>query len=109
MPRFFDPLLKLLLHSTERDLLAQIQYLKAENRVLRDKLPKVVKLSMVERSRLLYFGCVLRWSVLCQLITIVSPRTFEGGLSRPGNAHGATENASRRSDVPPHPSIFGSL
>ena len=76
MPRFFDPLLKLLVHSSERELLAQLQYLKTENRILRSKLPKVVKLSPVERSRLLNFGCVLRWSVLCQLITIVTPRTF---------------------------------
>ena len=76
MPRFFDPMLKLLFHSTERELLAQIQYLKTENRILRGKLPKVVKLSSIERTRLLRFGWMLRWSVLCQLITIVSPRTF---------------------------------
>lgn len=59
MPRFFDPMLKLLFHSTKRELLAQIQYLKTENRILRSKLPKVVKLSPVERTRLLRFGWML--------------------------------------------------
>ena len=76
MPRYFDPLLKLLVGCREQQLLAQIQFLKAENRILRSKLPKCVPVTVQERSRLLHFGNTLRWSVLKDVISIVSPWTF---------------------------------
>ena len=76
MPRFFDPLLKLLMRSTDQELLAQIQFLKAENRILRQRLPKVIRLSHAERLRLLALGVLLRWSVLKETISVVHPSTF---------------------------------
>ncbi len=40
MARFFHPLLRVLASATHRELAAQVSYLKAENDVLRSKLPK---------------------------------------------------------------------
>ena len=76
MPRYFDPLLRLLATSADQQLVAQIQFLKAENRILRSKLPKTVTLSHIERMRLLALGRKLRWSVLRELISVVHPNTF---------------------------------
>jgi hypothetical protein len=42
MPRLFHPLLLILANATHRELAAQVQYLKAENAVLRSKLPRRV-------------------------------------------------------------------
>jgi len=39
MPRFFPPLFKTLLGASERQLMDRIQFLKAENEVLRNRLP----------------------------------------------------------------------
>jgi putative transposase len=75
MPRFFRPLLLLIARLTDRELAAVIQYLKAENDILRSKLPKVVQVTPQERQRLLKFGRPLG-SAIKHLITIVSPRTF---------------------------------
>ena len=76
MPRFFDPLLRLLGCSDEQELLALVQFLKTENRMLRQRLPKCIFATAIERRRLLRFGSVLRWSVIQQSISIVTPRTF---------------------------------
>ena len=38
MPRFFHPILKLLAASTHRELQQQLQFLKAENKILRSRL-----------------------------------------------------------------------
>ena len=39
MPRFFPPLFKTLLGASERQLVDRIQFLKAENEILRNRLP----------------------------------------------------------------------
>jgi putative transposase len=56
MKRFVHPLLMLLAHATEKELVQIIEYLKAENRILRNKLPKRIEVTPAERSRLLELG-----------------------------------------------------
>lgn len=50
MVRFFHPLLTLLASSTHQELVAQIQYLKAENEILRSRLPRRVIATRAERA-----------------------------------------------------------
>jgi len=57
------------------ELARQVQYLKAENEILRSKLPKRVTVTPVERRRLLKLGRRIG-PALKHLITIVTYRTF---------------------------------
>ncbi len=57
------------------DLVAQVQYRKAEKQVLRSKLPKRVTVTDAEKARLVKLGLKVG-SAIRELITIVSPRTF---------------------------------
>jgi len=75
MTRLLHPLLYLLAQATEKDLVMHIEYLKAENRILRTKLPKRITVTTAERARLVKLGVRLG-SGIKELITIVHPRTF---------------------------------
>lgn len=75
MSRFFHPIFYLLASVTKKELARQLQYLKAENRILREKLPKRIKVTPLERQRLLKAGRRLG-KAINELITIVTPRTF---------------------------------
>lgn len=60
MPNFrHNPLLAFLVHMTQSALLRQIAYLKAENRILRSRLPKAVQTTPAERSLLVHLGSPL--------------------------------------------------
>lgn len=88
MPSFFPPLFKTLLGASERQLIDRIQFLKAENEILRNRLPKHIKVTPGERARLLRLGKPLG-SAIRDLISTVTPRTFlrwvngEGKRTRP--------------------------
>lgn len=56
MPCLFHRLLDVLAGSSQNDLRRQIQYLKAENEVLRSKIPGPVRMTAQERSRLARLG-----------------------------------------------------
>jgi putative transposase len=75
MTRFLHPLLLLLVRATESELVRMIEYLKAENRILRSKLPKRIKVTQAERAGLVKLGMRLG-TTINELITIVHPRTF---------------------------------
>ncbi|MGI6417074.1 MAG: hypothetical protein ACOX1P_15520 [Thermoguttaceae bacterium] len=75
MKRLIHPLLLLIARATEKDLVLYIEYLKAENRILRSKLPKRVEVTQAERATLMKLGVRLG-SAIKELITIVHPRTF---------------------------------
>jgi len=75
MTRALQSLFVLLATATDRQLAKYVEYLKAENRVLRDRLPKRITLTPRERNRLVKAGRPLG-SAIKDLITIVSPRTF---------------------------------
>ena len=56
MARLLHPLLLLVARATEWELARYVEYLKAENRILRSKLPKRVTVTVTERKRLLELG-----------------------------------------------------
>lgn len=77
MSNWFSPLLFLLAGSTEDQLRRQIEFLKAENEILRAHIPKQrLFLKNEERERLLKLGDAVGKGVL-QIITIVNPRTYQ--------------------------------
>jgi len=78
--KLLQPLFALFASASDRDLVRMIEYLKAENRILRDKLPARITVTPRERSRLLRLGQKVG-SSLRDLITIVSYRTFSRWLA----------------------------
>jgi len=56
MAAIIHPLLTLLASLTRQELARQVTYLKAENQILRSKLPKRIELSNQERRRLVKHG-----------------------------------------------------
>src|SRR5215470_6594469 len=65
--------------ATDRELARVVEYLKAENRILRDRLPKRIIVTARERTILLKYGKRLG-SKVREAITIVSYRTFQRWL-----------------------------
>jgi putative transposase len=74
MARIFHPLMLLLARATQRDMAQMIDYLKAENHILRSKLPKRVEVSPAEREQLVKRGKPLGTKIK-ELNTVVSTRT----------------------------------
>ena len=81
MKKLIHPLLMLIAQATEKELVLYIEYLKAENRILRSKLPKRVTVTPAERARLVKLGVRLG-SAIKEVITIVHPRTFARWVSQ---------------------------
>ncbi|MCC6679130.1 MAG: transposase [Phycisphaerales bacterium] len=75
MLRLVDPLLFVLVSATHDELARQVQFLRAENRMLRERLPAKVRLTEPERRRLVRLGSALG-SALREIITIVKYETF---------------------------------
>jgi putative transposase len=75
MASIFRSLLLVIAGASQKDLARQIRYLKAENEILRAKLPARITITPKERQRLLRFGAKLGKSIH-QLVTIVTPGTF---------------------------------
>jgi putative transposase len=75
MFRCLQPLFLLLLRATGSELAQMVEFLKAENRILRDKLPARITVTPQERSLLVKLGAALG-NAIKDLLTIVSPRTF---------------------------------
>jgi putative transposase len=79
MKSLFQSVLIYLAAANDSELANQIQYLRIENEILRGKLPKHVHVTKTERNSLLKYGKLVG-SAICQLITIVTPRTFQRWL-----------------------------
>ena len=92
MARLFHPLLVAIASSTDRQLAKYIEYLKAENQILRARLPKHIHTTPAERKILLKYGKAVG-AAIKELITIVTPRTFYRWL--------AEENSGRKKPVHP--------
>lgn len=75
MKWFMHPLLALIANATEAELAKYVEFLKVENQILRDRLPKRIETTEAERDKLIKVGKPLGHKVK-QLISIVTPRTF---------------------------------
>jgi len=75
MLRCLEPLFLLLLRASGSTLPLMVEYLKAENEVLRSKLPDRITVTPQERNRLVKLGAALG-DAIKGLVTIVTPRTF---------------------------------
>lgn len=75
MPNLFRRLLDVLTGSSQVDLRRQLQYLKAENEVLRSKIDGPVRVTPGERSRPVRLAKPLG-SAIKALVSIVSAQTF---------------------------------
>lgn len=71
----YQSFLLLIARATHKELAKYIEFLKAENRILRDRLPKRIAVTPRERRTLIKFGKPIG-AAIRGLITIVSPRTF---------------------------------
>ena len=80
MHKLLHPLLLLLARATDKELVQIIEFLKAENRTLRNKLPARIEITQAERATLLKLGVRLG-SKIKDVISIVHPRTFARWLS----------------------------
>lgn len=70
-----NPILTFLIHMTQSVLLRQVAYLKAENQILRSRLPKAVQTTPAERSLLLRLGSPLG-SAIREILGICHYKTF---------------------------------
>ncbi|MCA9096381.1 MAG: hypothetical protein KDA68_23035, partial [Planctomycetaceae bacterium] len=75
MVRIFHPLLAMLASATDRELARYVEFLKAENQILRSRIKGQVHTKPHERERLVSLGKRLGRAVE-ELITIVHPSTF---------------------------------
>ena len=75
MKNVYHRLLLLIAGSTQKELAAQIRYLKVENEVLRSKLPRRITVTAQEKTRLVKFGSKLGKAVH-EIVTIVAPSTL---------------------------------
>ena len=83
MKNLYHRLLLLIAGSTQKELAAQIRYLKIENEILRSKLPKRVPVTDKERNRLVKFGSKVG-RALGELVTIVHPDTLRRWIREAG-------------------------
>ncbi len=97
MAKLLHPLLLLLARATDPEMVRTIEYLKAENRILRSKLPKRITVTPAERGRLVKLGKKLG-SAIKDIITIVHPRTFARWVS--GNSAGKKARKAGRPRKP---------
>ena len=79
MERLFQPLLFFLARCSCNQLIRQIEFLRAENEILRKRLPKIrIRITLDERMRLIKFGTAVGPG-LHKLITIVAPAPIAVG------------------------------
>lgn len=75
MTNLFQSLLLVIAGASQKELARQVKYLKVENEILRNKLPKRITVTAKERNRLVRFAKGLG-RALRQLTTIVTPDTL---------------------------------
>ncbi|MDA0835102.1 MAG: integrase core domain-containing protein [Planctomycetota bacterium] len=84
MTKIFHPLLALIASATDKELAKYVQFLKEENKILRNRVPGQIHTRPSERERLIKFGKAIGRAVE-ELITIVKPATFYGWIRDEGH------------------------
>lgn len=77
MTRLFAPLFVLLARCTRNELARQVQYLKVENSILREKIDGPVRLTDQERARLIKYAQHIPGNILQHLVSIVHYKTVQ--------------------------------
>ncbi len=80
MRALMQSFLVMLATATDRQLAKQVQFLKAENRIMRNRLGSRLLVTPSERRQLLRFGKQVGKAIK-ELISIVTPRTFLGWVN----------------------------
>jgi putative transposase len=91
--------LLMLASSTDKELAQVVEYLKAENRILRERLPKRLDVTPKERATLLRLGRKLGTKIR-SVITIVTPRTFLRWLKADDGTPATAKPNSKRGRKP---------
>jgi putative transposase len=91
MSRIFHPLLALIASATDRELARYVEYLKAENKILRARIPGQIHTRDHERETLIKLGKKLGKAIE-ELITIVSVSTFYRWLRNESGTPKRTKN-----------------
>jgi hypothetical protein len=76
MPWLFQPLLTLLARSADSQLARQVEFLHAENQMLRRRVTKRVRLSGQEKARLVKLGQAIGGRAVKVLLTVVAYATY---------------------------------
>ena len=92
--------------SVNQELLLQNEYLAAENRILRTKLPKRLRLSDPERVTLAEMGKRVGWKALWEIACVAKPDTI---LAWYRNLIAQKFDGSRQRPYPGRPRIDGKL
>ena len=85
MIRLYQQLLLYLAGATPNEMVLQLEFLKAENEILRGKLPARLNVTESERKRLVVLGRAVGPAIQ-HLVSIVTPRTFARWLKADGEA-----------------------
>ena len=91
----YQALLMLIAGATQKELAAQIQYLKVELEIARSKLPQRVTVTAQERNRLIKFGAKLGRQAMDKIVTLVHPDTLRRGI-RDSRKSGKTKAPVKR-------------
>lgn len=89
--KIFHPLLALIASATDKELAKYVEFLKEENKILRERVPGQIHTRPSERERLLKLGKQLGRAIE-ELLTIVSPATFYRWVREEKNGKPKTEN-----------------
>jgi len=106
MLRLVEPLLFILLSATHDELARQVQFLRAENRILRERVSARVRLTDHERRKLVTLGAPLGAAVR-ELLSIVAYATFQRWVRELGKRKRARK--VRKSGRPPKAEVLRSL
>ena len=90
----FQPLLNLISRSTDSELARQVEFLKAENTILRKRLGRSAVLTSEEKSLLVKLGEAIGAGIAA-LLTIVTYRTFQNWAKATRPAQPADETAKK--------------
>jgi putative transposase len=94
----YTSLMLVIAGSTQKELARQVSYLKAENQILRSRLPDRISLTQREKNRLVRFAKNLG-SALNELATIVHPGTIRRWIRDAAGKKSARQNPGRAQEA----------